>query len=254
MPIAIAIIHGIGRQDKSYADGFISNIFSEYFKVTQRDDVYFESICWQEDIEPLEDELFQKLNHLGWPFLRSFFIGYAGDALSYQPSNQGTVGFYDIVHKTVSAGLNNLYHRAGPDAKLCLISHSLGTIVASNYIWDCTIGKTQNYCLESQALLSNMQLLYTMASPLAAWGLRFPEGGSPISLPTGSKWFNLYTKNDIISSPLKIINQQYQCMPNLEDVQMFIGNPLTCWNPMSHNAYWDSKLVAKHIAHNLTEL
>jgi hypothetical protein len=248
----VAIIHGIGRQDKSYANEFIKLIKKHYQKLSGNAELVFESICWQEQIEPLEEDLFSKVGHLGWAPLRSFFIGYVGDALCYQPSSNDSHGFYTTIHEAIDKGLVALAKKVDKDSPLCIISHSLGTIVTSNFIWDVQNGcNTFNPSKEAISLVDRLELLYTMASPLAVWSMRFPDGGTPIQLKNVAYWYNLYTHNDIIASPIKLINQQYDCMSNLFDIKVSIGNWLIKWNPMSHNAYWDSNLVTKHIASNL---
>jgi hypothetical protein len=93
-----------------------------------------------------------------------------------------------------------------------------------------------------------------MGSPLSVWSLRFPEGGSPISLSTPANWYNLYNTNDVISSPIKIINQHYKLMPNLFDVHIKVGNWKDSWNPAAHNAYWNSSSVINHISSKLSTI
>jgi hypothetical protein len=255
MKIGIAIIHGIGRQDKSYADEFIKKIKEEYKKSAGTADLVFESICWQEEIEPLEHSLFEKIKNLGWKTLRSFFVGYGGDALCYQPSEVKGNGFYTKVHDSVDKGLRNLAKSLDANSPICIISHSLGTVVISNYIWDIQHGSSvYNASQEAKGLINKLSLLYTMGSPLAVWSLRFPDGGEPIKLEESAFWFNLYAHNDIISSPIKLINQQYMHMSNLFDFKFNVGGLLFGWNPLSHNSYWDSRHVVKHIAKNLTKI
>jgi hypothetical protein len=255
MKIAVAIIHGIGRQNKTYADEFIKTINQSYQKLTGKNGLVFESICWQEEIQPIEDQLFDKIDKLGWKLLRSFFVGYVGDALCYQPSSNDQHGFYTTVHEAIDRSLKKLYYLVDKDSPLCIISHSLGTIVASNFIWDVQNGcKTFKPSQETIDLVSRLKLFYTMASPLAVWSMRFPNGGTPITINKDSNWYNLYAHNDIISSPLKLINQHYEYMSNLYDIKLRIGGLLFGWNPMSHNSYWDSVIVIKHIVTNLAKL
>lgn len=252
--IAIAIIHGIGRQDKSYADTFISKIKQEYTKLNGSSNLVFKSICWQEEIEPIEQHLYSKIK-LNWKMLRSFFIGYGGDALCYQPLSNSGAGFYEIVHKSIDKGLAELSQQVNSDAPLCIISHSLGTVVSSNFIWDTLHGSRYFEPSEaSKSMINKLKILYTMASPLSVWSMRYPNGGEPINLAPDSKWYNLYSTNDIISSELKLINQQYNCMPNLEDIHIKVGGLITSWNPLSHNSYWDDKRVISHISNSLLTL
>lgn len=236
-------------QNKSYANEFIDLVRSKYVALSGKDNLSFESICWQENISPLEDDLLKKIGSLGWKSFRKFFVEYAGDALCYQPSTEGD-GFYEAVHDSITESLKRL-STLGTNTPLCVISHSLGTIVASNYIWDHQ-HRLKYTDPKVEHILSNLKLLYTMGSPLAVWSMRFPYGGVPISLD--GSWFNLYSSKDIISSPIKIINQQYKDMSNLYDIEMKVGGLLDGWNPLSHNAYWKSDKVVTHIANNLCKI
>ena len=256
MKIAVAIVHGIGNQDKTYADKFINQLRQTYQKISGMDNLVFESVCWQEEIEPIENTLYEKTTDLGWSAIRKFLIGYAGDALCYQSAPNDSYGFYDQVHEAVDRGLIRLFDKVEIDTPLCIVSHSLGTIVASNFIWDCQNKSKRCFKASSQAsdMINRLELLYTMGSPLAIWSMRFLNGGEPISIPDCSLWYNLYSKNDVISSPIKLINQQYECMPNLFDVKVNVGGVLCNWNPASHLFYWDSLNVIRHIANNLKKV
>lgn len=242
------IIHGIGRQNKDYANDFIKRITNAYQK-SYNNELVFQSICWQEKIEPLEEELFGKLRALKWKCLRNLLVGYAGDALCYQPSREAR-GFYTEVHNTLDKGFQELAQKLDPDSPVIIVSHSLGTIVISNFIWDAIHGLF-NTSQVSQELISRLSALYTLGSPLAIWGLRFPDGGLPIEIE--ANWFNIYNRNDVISSPIKIINQHYNSMRNLSDIDMKLGNLLTSWNPLVHNSYWTSNNLIQHLVRTLGE-
>ena len=250
MNIAVAVVHGIGRQKKTYADEFIKSIEKTYSSKTGEDNLVFESICWQDAIEPLEIDLYEKVKTLGYSNIRDLLIGYAGDAICYQPSKPKGI-FYDLVHRSIDFGLSSLALRAGPNAPLFIISHSLGTVVMSNFLWDVKHNQNSALSKETEEIIDRLEVFYTMGSPLSIWSLRFPSGGEPISIKRTSYWYNLYSRNDVISSPLKIINQHYSIMPNLFDVEMRVGGILTSWNPLSHNDYWTSKPVINHICTNL---
>ena len=43
---------------------------------------------------------------------------------------------YDAIHKTMAEGLKRLAGKAGPTAPLCVVAHSLGTVIACNYLYD----------------------------------------------------------------------------------------------------------------------
>lgn len=236
------VIHGIGRQTKDYSNDFIKKISQTYQK-SGKDELVFKSICWQEIIQPAENALFEKISYLKWRRLRNLLIGYGGDALCYQPSRDG-VGFYSEVHDFIDSELQSLYNELDPDSPVIIIAHSLGSIVISNFLWD-SHNKYSEISEKTLDLLKNLKALYTLGSPLSIWSLRFPGGGVPINIE--AEWFNVYHKNDIISSPIKLINQHYTNIPNLFDIELKVGNMLTFWNPLVHNCYWSSSALIKHL-------
>lgn len=255
MNICIAIIHGIGRQDKTYADGFIKLISDGYYKKTKKQNLNFEAICWQGIIEPLETSLFHKLPKLGWKRVRNLFIGFAGDAICYQPSYHPTdnVSTYDQVNLCVDDCIKKL-QKDNPNSPLCIISHSLGTIVASNFIKEVHKNTFKISALSKDMTNNNLELFYTIGSPLAIWSLRYDNGGNPLNIQPPAKWYNIYSNNDVIGYPVKIINDNYTSIDNIFDVKINVGGWLTKWNPLSHNEYWSSKKIINHIVSNLIEV
>lgn len=256
MNICIALVHGIGRQNDEYADRFIDRVKRLYTETCGQHNLVFEAVCWQDEIEYVEDDLLRKYydmpwkgqKALGWWDLREFFIRYAGDAICYQPIGDSSA--YNRIHAVMDQSFSKLYN-ASPDSPLVVISHSLGSIVASNFIWDCQHGKNS---LESRQMVDKMELLYTMGSPLSVWSLAYEDGGVPIDIPDFSKWYNLYSPYDILSYPLKPVNSRYGEMANLHDKRMLVGGLLGKFTPASHIAYWDSKSVIRHVVNKLCQI
>lgn len=255
MKLAIAIIHGIGVQKHDYADDFINKIKESYRKSGKNpdEDLLFVPIYWQNLLSSREKELFRKLeSKTNWKGLRSFFINFAADALVYQPSEQPNSVYKDI-HRVIDRTFKEIYKRIPIHTPLAIISHSLGTVIASNFLWDCQNptsdgAKNTEISIESISLASRLSLFVTMGSPLPVWSLRFPGGGKPITFPgetalVSSIWLNLYSKNDIIGHPLKSINHQYYKLDNLVDKSIRVGGIFTFWNPACHMDYWTSKKV-----------
>lgn len=250
MNICVVIIHGIGRQDKTYADDFIRLISEEYYRRTGLRNLVFSPICWQEKIEPLESALFKKVSHLGWREFRDILISFAGDAICYQRGDDSTV--YDSVNSLISDSLDIL-SSSNPGSPLCLVSHSMGTIISSNFLWDVY---HSNFEASDgvRNMVNNLELFYTLGSPLSLWSVRYTDGGMPLVLPSIAKWYNIYSSNDIIGSPLKLINSRYSDLLNLFDVEIEAGSWLTKWTPLSHNEYWYDNRIINHLVSNLVTL
>lgn len=251
--VGILYVHGVGTQGHNFADRDIALV--RKMLGAHAEHVAFSSYCWQWLIEPRERELMNKNPQVCWRFLRRLLASYGGDALCYQPRH-GLDSFYKEAHKGLDEALLLLKHKMTSDAKLVIVAHSLGTIIVNNFIWDYqnenSVGAA-SYEPEGH-VLDKLKVLYTLGSPLAIWSMRFPDGGTPITLPNQCIWRNIYSPSDIIGWPIRTINSAYLTMPNLRDFRMWVGSVLTRWNPASHLAYVRNKKVVKMIANDVIRL
>ncbi|MBL7486940.1 hypothetical protein I6A60_28910 [Frankia sp. AgB1.9] len=76
---------------------------------------------------------------LPWPTLRWVTTEFAGDAIAYQIAGERDHTVYDAIHTRVAVALRELAVAAGPDAPLCVLGHSLGSVIASNYFYDLQV-------------------------------------------------------------------------------------------------------------------
>jgi hypothetical protein len=76
---------------------------------------------------------------LPWPTLRWVTTEFAGDAIAYQVAGERDHTVYDAIHARVAVALRELADVAGPDAPLCVLGHSLGSVIASNYFYDLQV-------------------------------------------------------------------------------------------------------------------
>lgn len=259
MKIAVAVIHGIGTQQETYADRFLSKLTKAVAKLNPKIELVTKPIWWQQYAEIPQTEIVKKTLGLGWSNLRNLFIRYGGDALGYQPTMDVDRGLYNRIHRAVNEGLQELYFQVDKSTPLVLVSHSLGTVIASNFIWDSqrpsSFGRLCfKPAVQSEQILRNLSLLYTMGSPIMVWGLRYTDGGAPIKVPDFCKWYNIYSPQDVISSPIKNINLQYKQMSNLEDISLPVGGFLTKFTPVAHVGYFEDKRVINHVSNSINRL
>lgn len=211
-------------------------------------------------------EQLKEYRKLRYSRLRRFVLEFLADAVAYQPTkieNQN----YDKVHALLAKSMQRLREKAGEKAPLCVISHSLGTIIASNYFYDLqykqeNIGMETKCCTSHNAIeqCQTLTLFYTLGSPMAMWSLRYIDFGSPIAVPSPlvqqyypnlkGEWLNFYDKDDILAFPLKGINEAYN-QAVTEDVQVNAGGIFTSWNPLSHLKYDSEKEVILPIVNGL---
>ncbi len=130
----------------------------------------------------------------------------------------------------------------GDKEPVTFIAHSLGTVIASDFIWDRQ--KEKDF---GDFKLSNF---FTMGSPIALfalrWGVELFDQPIRIDVPHGC-WINILDKDDPIAYPLKGLNKEYDAVV-LTDQEVNVG-PLG----ISHVQYWKNQGVHKIIAHKLAE-
>jgi hypothetical protein len=274
--LAVAVVHGIGKQDENFAEPLKNRLLRQFGKEMKGiidepgSELVIEPVFWQPCIQEREDALWGSLKaggRLDWRKLRRFMIDFAGDAIAYQPA-MGYRRTYDAIHGVMAESIHRLAEKAGAKAPLCVLAHSLGTIVASNYFYDL---QTERQCgreiipAELKIKIGStpiekgqtLTLLFTMGSPIALWGLRHDNFGSPVEVPSSAlsahwpglegRWINIYDRDDIIGYPLKSINDAYN-RAVAEDRPVNTGNVLKCWNPACHISYFTEWKVIRMVA------
>jgi len=235
-----------------------------------------EPLYWAPVLENAENELWRRLKRgadLDFVGLRQFMVSFAADAIAYQPVPKERAA-YDAIHTQVAEGLGRLAAKAGPRAPLCFVAHSLGTVIASNYLYDLQAGAARGLIAPAvQAKIGATPLergetlasFYTFGSPIALWSLRYDDFGTPIAvpsprlarhhpaLPRKCEWINFYDPDDIIGYPLRKVNQAYGRAVT-EDRAVNAGGWLSSWTPLSHNNYWEDEDVTHPIAEGLARL
>jgi hypothetical protein len=265
--IGVAVVHGVGKQGPEFVEKIAGELRSRCKKQCG-DDIVIRPVHWGGEMQAMEDELWDRLK-VGGPLdfieLRRFLIDFVGDAFAYQPStsNRDT---YDRVHSVLAKAIRGLAQEAGETAPLCVIAHSLGSIIASNYIYDL-----QNPWLispEVRHLMGDtpmdrgetLALLYTLGSPLAIFCLRFKDFGKPIEVPSPvlaqhypdlkGEWVNFYDRDDVIGFPLRTLSRAYQKVVT-RDREVNVGSPFMNWTPLSHMHYWTDRDVIVPISRSL---
>lgn len=268
--IAVIVIHGIGKQTPEFADKLTVALCDRCREVAG-DDIIVRAANWAQATQDAEDELWQRVvadHHLHYHGIRSFLVDFVSDALAYQPSPSDR-HTYDAIHISIAQTLRRLAQDAGEDAPLFVIAHSLGTIIASNYLYD--LQNDDRKGIISDVVRAEMHdnplergetfaSLYTLGSPIALWSLRYRDFGQPIAVPSrklgehhptlSGKWINFYDRDDVVGYPLQTLNDRYGQVVT-EDRQVNIGGLFDSWNPLSHLSYWTDKDIVQPIAADL---
>ena len=278
--IAIAIIHGLGTTPPGFADGMIAALKEDFARIAGADAdaaLSLQPVHWSPVLKRSEDELWRRVaqdRSLRFAGLRRFLVGFAADALAYQPAD-GDHGRYAAVHTVVAQALRALAatDRAAP---LVVIAHSLGSVIACDHFRDLAresrrlrtrVRDAVNPAARGGPLEKGETLtcLYTLGCPLPLWSLRYDDLGSPITVPSPQLarhhprlpplggWENYYDAADIFSFPLRTLNPAF-AQAVRKDVPVDVGSLLTTWNPLAHTGYWTDAEVIAPIARRFVAL
>jgi hypothetical protein len=221
--VAVAIVHGVGIQGSDFAEPMIRELTDRFAKELGKkredaaDQLMIEAVHWAPVLQKAQTKLWRKVSarrDLDYVKLRKFMVDFAGDAIAYQPTPKDRE-VYDTVHAVLAESLRTLARTAGSKAPLCVIAHSLGTIIGSNYFYD--LSQSRRPGMVSKAVrevkkatpLENgetLTLLYTLGRPIAVWSLRYKDFGVPIPVPApeltehhpglSGEWVNFYDPDD----------------------------------------------------------
>lgn len=209
---------------------------------------------------------------LHFPTLRWLVVHFLGDAITYEarPSDRE---LYDRVHQIVAAALHELALEAGSDAPLCIVAHSLGSVVISNFVWDLEVAAGRHpqragydpVAAHVAAELDDTPLergetlawLYTRGSPLALWSQRYADFGEPVAVPAAGlsdhhpeldgEWVNVWSPDDVVALPLRDLNDRWHDGVD-EDRQVSVSPRWLGWTPAVHPFYWNDRTVMGPIA------
>jgi hypothetical protein len=282
--IAVAVVHGIGTQ----AEDFEKEVAKDLHDLCRpacgdevEREIVIKGVHWASVLNSRQNDLMKRINvddlHGPWRGIRTFLITYAADVLAYADPASWV---YKGVHTKFAMTLRSLMEETSPTAPLFIVSHSLGTVIASNYLWDLQQeyklrGQNENIPRAARSVWQHdptpleqgrtLTMLYMLGSPLGLWSLRFvndddnvPIDAPPnidgwlfddLNLPQG--WVNMYDREDIIGYPLRGLNQFYA--DRVQDVVVNVGNKITSRTPLSHILYFKDEDVTQEIASKLIE-
>jgi hypothetical protein len=198
-----------------------------------------------------------------WPTLRWAVTYFLGDVIAYQTA-EGSDANYDAIHASLREALATLAKRA-PDAPLCVIAHSLGTVIASDHFYDLQQAGRKKQKPKSSTPLQRGETLtwfYTLGSPIALWMVRYPKFDAPVELvgrdrgsaeSKAAQWVNFYDPDDIVAYPLRTLNKHYSHAVD-SDRAVRVGLPGLAGTPVSHVAYFNSRKIMRPIAQRLALL
>ena len=224
-----------------------------------------------------------------------------GDAAAYQKTRNYKNSSYYHIQAEVRAAIERLEQRGGPDRPLVFIGHSLGCHILSTFAWDTYSmrrmpaerlrgedDKTRefaSYLNEGSAFrrLETLAGFVTMGSNMPLFTFTFgPDNIIPITKPrppaehaafpgpslsreilARARWYNYYSRNDLLGYPLKPLNDDYHAEGRITDVPvvserwwrrvMCAPMPALCAYA-AHVGYWTHPKVIRGTAGLLADL
>lgn len=263
----VVFVHGIGEQLPGCYDEFGERIRQAFEKENQRrgkgkaerEPFVWEEAYWADITQPDQQELKKRLGISEQ--IRKFMVGSLGDVvayskLSYPPDKYGEIQerFASVIDKLSKQA----EEASDTQASLDVIAHSLGTVIASDGIYDM---------IKTESMPSNLTLgsFFTMGSPIALFGLRY--GLANFTKPIRPKtWINFLYPKDLIGFPLRSLNTAYETAVN-EDVYLSPGGGYNCISTLirrflsmmplagaaCHSWYFSDKRVVNRIAEVLAQ-
>ncbi len=207
-----------------------------------------------------------------FPTLRWLIVHYLGDAISYQSGGGGDRNHYARVQAVLAHALHQLAVEAGRDAPLCVLGHSLGSVVASDFLadlqsagdgtHDLPLVVTEELAHTAMERGETLGWFYTLGSPLALWAQRHVDFGDPLTVPHPAfgllhpeqrgEWVNVWDPDDVIASPLRGLSDRWAAAVR-EDREVSVGPWWLGWTPLAHPYYWNDHRVVTPIATQLAQ-
>lgn len=241
MKLAVVLIHGIGGSNENWAAPVIKKLedktlielrksLKDKSPATIAEVLAIKSVYWKTALEKPQKDLKNILGtYFGWvirnlnawdsifkavykqfyKYKNMVITLFIGDIVGYM-AKEGKIGVVEKINIAINALTNDIGLK---DIPITFVSHSLGTVIASNYIFDkMDIHRKDGVNrMDERFIFSNM---FTAGSPIALFSMKFsgPESFNlPIQVETPSgRWVNFIDKDDPIAMPLRPLNAAYQ--------------------------------------------
>jgi hypothetical protein len=118
----------------------------------------FREGLWADITQKGEDTLKNRIfndpdSNVDWIKARKFFMDYLGDAISYFKGKVTDIySQYNAIQSRIDSQVQNLSNKTNPDQNtlLTVVSHSLGTVVLSDYLYDKRESYGDIWCMRSE--------------------------------------------------------------------------------------------------------
>ncbi|NOR62954.1 MAG: hypothetical protein GQ535_10730 [Rhodobacteraceae bacterium] len=256
--MAVLVVHGMGSQGLKVQPSSDIPTYSKQLRQRLRKLIgakrFDETIAWREVVwaDVLQDRQKAYLGRIKRKTrsdgIRAFMLRNFSDASSYRKTGDAKDNTYELIHDRVRKTLGELEGDVESGAPVLVLAHSLGGHIMSNYIYDHKKDDHGGSPFQSLKTMGGLVTfgcnipLFTFAyAPEDIFPIKFPGVDLPEDKRLSPWWRNFYDKDDVLGYPLQDISPSYKAMITQKDLlekPIDVGNLLTSWNPLSHNAYW----------------
>jgi len=282
LKLGVILIHGIGNESPNWADEKIQKLKEKILEETKAlslqrppasiDDIAcIASAFWkdvfkdsQTELQNLLDEYYESkiknTSNLGfwsrvWLFATREFrklqnrviSWFVGDIIGYMSGAMAKERVYEDIKKCF-VELRRCLESSNDKAQVTFVTHSLGTVIGSDFIYDYFMKNSKkDVDLSDHFLISN---IFTIGSPIALFSLKFGGPGAfrkPIHVQAQrGRWLNILDLDDPVAMPLAILNEEYK-KAVWADIQVDAGK-----YGVAHTEYFNKSdtmtIIAKKIA------
>ncbi|MDF1502763.1 hypothetical protein [Roseisolibacter sp. H3M3-2] len=273
MRTGVLLVHGMGEQsERTFGVEFERAIRPRLARRGVGDaEVAFRRGYWADLLNDRERDLLAQLGRggpLAYRGLRGFVVNALGDAVAYRRAPTGGRSVYDDVHDRMHDHLGALRRALGDvDAPVVVVAHSLGSVIASDYLWDAQHPATGRTPADTPfERLHTLAGLVTFGSTLPLFTLGLPKvvavappRESPLLSPAVravARWHNYYDPDDVLGWPLRTVEPLAPLAPGEHayadavdaDHAIEVGSALTGWSPAAHVGYWEDRNFLEPVA------
>lgn len=271
MRTGVLVVHGIGEQsEQAFAIPFIAELRRRLAeRGVAAGEVAFGRGYWADLLNDRERRLLAQMaagGPLRYQALRGFVVNALSDAVAYRRGTADRRNLYYDVHARLLAAVRALRARLDDGAApLVVVAHSLGSVIASDFIWDAQHPE-RGYGVAAEAegdsdfeRMRTLAGLITFGSPIPLFTLALPKvlaiappRASPALAPAiraVARWENYYDADDVLGWPLRTLEPgaalgtgEWAYADAVDaDHAINVGGALDAWNPLSHVAYWEDR-------------
>lgn len=273
--IVILAAPGMGAVDEGFADPLFAALREGLGDDWSR--LHCDTILCQGHLQTNIERVFEGMQKRDMDFLRArkfMLYGMAESAAQMGDIHQRG-GNYEKTQQAIYATLERAAEAASDNAPLVLLSHSVGCVNLSNYLWDAQKtginhgiwrdggprGVHKGSARDLFLRIKTLSHWYTLGAgnPLWCAGMARDQIQAVTSDTRGYSfhWKNFYHPDDLFGWPLKPLSPSYnQAVYRDYETSPLCDWKASHWGPqlVSHGGYWNDQLVHRQLLADLRKL